>query len=137
MGLDPAWSLDLSCEDLGDGSIGDLSKPEKRQKARDMLRRDKPELLVACPMCGPFSSWMHINYGKVTDEEARKKLQEGLDHLRFSLELWYGQHREGRLFLFEHPVAATSWGTRMMAEMKKLDGVYAVNFDFCVLGMNR
>ena len=35
----------------------------------DLLNRDKPLFLVACPMCGPFSSINDLNYIKMGDEE--------------------------------------------------------------------
>ena len=135
LGIDPAWSLDISGIDPEDRKSWDLSQPGKQKKAREMLRRDALELLVACPMCGPFSTWMAINYSRTSEEKVRKALNEALDHLKFSLELCYDQHKAERLFVFEHPVGATSWGTRMMKVLLKLDGVHAVNFDFCVFGM--
>jgi hypothetical protein len=76
-----------------------------------------------------------MNYQKMDDSDVRKKLAEALEHVKFALKLCMIQHREGRLFVFEHPVGATSWGTTMMSEVAKQDGVYQVNFDFCTLGM--
>ena len=37
--------------------------------------------------------------------------------------------------VFEHPVAATSWGSAMMDVVMRMPGMEVVNFDFCVLGM--
>jgi hypothetical protein len=59
-GLRGGWSLDLTVPDPVDGKPWDLSSPEKQKRAREMLRRDEPAMLVVCPPCGPFSlaqSW--------------------------------------------------------------------------------
>ena len=67
--------------------------------------------------------------------EVREKLRVALMHLKHALELCHLQWKAGRLFLFEHPVAATSWGSKMMRSMMQLEGVQTVNFDFCGMGM--
>jgi hypothetical protein len=67
--------------------------------------------------------------------EVRRRLRESIEHLRFTLQLCEEQRRRGGLYVFEHPVAETSWGTQMMTAMARLPGVEMINFDFCVLGM--
>ena len=47
----------------------------KRLKATGMLDRDKPLQLVACPMCGPFSSINNLNYAKMAPEDIKEKLR--------------------------------------------------------------
>ena len=134
MGLTAGMSLDLStCDE--NGVPWDFSKKERQDEARRRLREEEPALLVACPMCGPFSSWMAINYQRMDEQEVRQKLMEALQHFKFALELCQEQHQRGGLFLFEHPVAATSWGSRMMETILKIPEVESVNFDFCMLGM--
>jgi hypothetical protein len=71
----------------------------------------------------------------MSEAEVRDKLTGALKHLKYALELCHRQWKTGRMFIFEHPVAATSWGTKMMEAMARLDGVQMVNFDFCGLGM--
>jgi hypothetical protein len=104
-------------------------------KAQKRVDDEKPELLVVCPMCGPFSTWQAINYQSMSEAEVRDKLTGALKHLKYALELCHRQWKAGRMFIFEHLVAATSWGTKMMAAMARLEGVHMVNFDFCGLGM--
>ena len=66
IGLRSAWSLDLTTTDPEDGQPWEFSVSEKRKKAMRLLERDKPLLLVACPMCGPFSGLQNLNYAKIT-----------------------------------------------------------------------
>ena len=56
-------------------------------------------------------------------------------HMRFALSLCLMQLAKGRMFMFEHPAGASSWGTKMMQEMLSKEGVYLTKFDFCQLDM--
>ena len=116
MRMKSAWALDLTTLDE-EGNPWDFSLPRQRKKALELLKKDKPLFLVACPMCGPFSSINDLNYGKMSEEEIRKKLQDAMMHMRFALSLCLVQVAEGRMFMFEHPAGASSWGTKMMQEM--------------------
>ena len=134
MRMKSAWALDLTTLDE-EGNPWDFSLPRQRKKALELLKKDKPLFLVACPMCGPFSSINDLNYGKMSEEEIRKKLQDAMMHMRFALSLCLVQVAEGRMFMFEHPAGASSWGTKMMQEMLSKEGVYLAKFDFCQLDM--
>ena len=76
MGLSTAWALDLTENDPEDGQPWDRSKPEKRKKAMMMQDRDQPLMLIASPMCGPFSTLQNLNIHKVNPEERRRPLTE-------------------------------------------------------------
>ena len=115
MKLRSAWALDLTTSD-DEGQPWDFSLPRQRRKAMDLLNRDKPLFLVACPMCGPFSSIKDVNYCKMSDERIKARLQDAMMHMRFALNLCLMQLAEGRMFMFEHPAGASSWGTKMMQE---------------------
>ena len=69
MGLHPAWALDLTVVDPDDGIPWDFNVPAKRRRAFELLERDKPAMLIACPMCGPFSTMNNLNYAKMSPEE--------------------------------------------------------------------
>ena len=86
-------------------------------------------------MCGSFSSLTDLNYVHMSEQEIKEKLRDAMLHMRFALSLCIQQCNAGRLFLFEHPAGASSWGTRMMTEMLAREGVYLAKFDFCKLGM--
>ena len=135
IGLRPAWSLDLTTSDPEDGKPWDFSFPDKRAKAIKMLDRDKPLMLIACPMCGPFSAMNNLNYAKMSAEETEEKLKSAMMHLKFSMDVCLRQYKAGRMFVFEHPTSASSWSTDMVKHMANLEGVYTAKFDFCQLGM--
>ena len=73
--------------DPEDGMPWDFSLAAKRIKAAKMIDRDKPLMLVACPMCEPFSAINNLNYAKMAPEEIKEKLKTAMEHVKFSLDL--------------------------------------------------
>ena len=84
MKMKRAWVLDLTTNDENENPW-DFSISSQRKNALELLERDKQLLLVACPMCGPFSSMNDLNYTKMSEGEIRDKLQNGMMHMRFAL----------------------------------------------------
>ena len=135
-GLKDGWAIDLTCVDPEDGQPWDLSDPGKQRKTEKMVDEDKPLMLIMSPECGPFSRLNEVfNYPKADQKEVWNKIKNGLEHLKFAMKLCLKQHEQGRLFMFEHPVSASSWGAQVVEYIAGLDGVFKVNFDFCMLGM--
>ena len=135
MNLKEGWAMDLTTVDNEDGLPWDFSQEAKRIRAKEKLEQDKPFMLVASPMCGPFSSLQNWNYAKLSRAEVTEKIQKGIEHVKFCLELCLQQHLAGRLFLFEHPAGASSWESDMFEQLGSLQGVFRTTFDFCTLGM--
>ena len=73
---------------------------EKRAKAVKLLDRDRPLMLVACPMCGPFSAINSFNYAKMRPEDIKDKLEKAMAHVKFSLDLCLRQYKAGRMFIW-------------------------------------
>ncbi len=134
-GLKPGYALDLTEDDPDDGRPWDFSDPDKRKKAKAKQDAEKPFMLVVSPMCGPFSTLQNFNYSDMNSNDVMRKMSDALMHIRFAVELCVSQHLAGRLFMFEHPVGASSWWSETLKFLGSLEGVLAVNFDFCTLGM--
>ena len=134
VGLQSGSALDLTTDDE-EGNPWDFNLASQRAKAVKLLEAEKPLMLVACPMCGPFSSLNYWNYQKSDTCTVQQKLESALTHLKFSLELCVRQYKAGRCFVFEHPAAASSWITQMVQKVLNLEGVHLSKFDFCQLGM--
>ena len=135
MKIRPAFALDLTQVDPEDGLPWDFSVEAKRRRCKEKIEADKPLMTIVCPMCGPFSLLMTWNYARKSKEETTAMLKAAMEHLKFALEICVMQYEAGRLFLFEHPVGARSWGTEMVQTVMHLEGVYLAKFDFCQLGM--
>ena len=52
----PGFALDLTVNDPEDGTPWEFSRPEKRDKARRMVRGQKPYVLIGSPECRAFST---------------------------------------------------------------------------------
>ncbi len=136
LGMRPGWALDLTVTDPEDGLPWDFTDQAKRKKAKDMLRRDKPMMLIMSPMCGPFSKLQEVfNYPKMDPKDVEEKIREAMVHLKFTVEMCLLQHEAGRLFLFEHPASASSWDSEIIQSLAGVNGVHKTKFDFCMLGM--
>ena len=136
LGLRGGWALDLTETDPEDGKPWDLSDPNKRARAKRLVNETKPFMVIASPMCGPFSALQEVfNYPKLPEAEVKEKLKSAIEHLKFAAELCVMQWEAGRFFLLEHPACAFSWSTQVMQTLIALAGAYLVKFDFCMVGM--
>ena len=65
----------------------------------------------------------------------RGELECAKDHVRWVMKLCATQAREGRYFLFEHSMTATSWFMPEVEKVARMDGVQIVKLDMCAFGM--
>ena len=59
--LVPGMALDLTVTDPSDGCPWDFDIREKRERARALLRKQRPLFLVGTPMCTAFCTWQRLN----------------------------------------------------------------------------
>jgi hypothetical protein len=92
----------------------------------------KPFFVIGSPPCTPFSSLRFFNKDK---KSYKKKLAEGMTLLRFAAEIYEVQRANGRHFLHEHPVGATSWKEACIKKVAQNSGVGVTIADLCQYGM--
>ena len=63
------------------------------------------------------------------------ELDAAIQHLSFAVFFCCKQAAEGRKFVFEHPVGASSWQLALVNKLLHVDSAERINFDFCQLGM--
>ena len=82
--LVPGFALDLSGEDEK-GHAWDFTRADMREKAKALVLREKPYVLIGSPPCTAFSSWQHLNAARLgwTTQEIRRRRAEGELHVRF------------------------------------------------------
>ena len=122
------WALDLSTN-------WDLSNPEQQKLAMDLRRKTKPKMLIASPPCTWFCSLMRWNWKKMPPEKVQDEMTKAIIHLSFAAAMCEEQHREGRLFLFEHPARTSSWRLDILNDLRNPPGVISVLADMCGHGM--
>ena len=131
----PGFALDLTVVDPEDGLPWDFSKSGKREKARQMRRRQKPYLLIGSPACTAFTTWQALNEAKSTDPEAyRVAKKRATAHIEFMIEMYREQLEDGHYFLHEHPRYATSWQLKAMQDLMAMPGVQLAHGDQCQYG---
>jgi len=134
MGLRPGFAMDLTTVDE-EGNPWDFSIKAQRQKARERVEKERPMLLIGSPMCRMFSALQNLSKEKRDEEKWRREYVQALVHLNFCAELYEMQWQAGRYFLHEHPAGATSWRTKKIQELEKLEGVLRVVGHMCRHGM--
>ena len=130
-GLRPGFAVDLLTK-KEDGSHWDLSEEEDVKLLEKLQAREQPRLFIGSPPCTPFSQLQAMN---PKDDKAQQKWDEGVEHMKFVVQLYRNQLSAGRVFLHEHPAGAKSWG---LAEVQKLGteaGVAIYHADQCMYGL--
>eukprot|EP00973_Karenia_brevis_P063273 8796828-Karenia_brevis.AAC.1 len=65
--MSKGWFLDLATAD-DQGRPWDFDDPQCRKRAKELVLRTKPALLVGNPMCTWFCTLMNLNFPKVDPE---------------------------------------------------------------------
>ena len=129
-GLRGGWSLDVAAADPVSGRTWDFTKEEDRQKARSLLRRDRPRVLIASPPCTSFSALQKLRGGP--SAEARV---EGEVLFNFAVEMCQLQQSLGGLFILEHPASSAAWKLPCVRELVQKGNVVRSSFHMCRFGM--
>ena len=131
----PGFAFDITCEDPDDGQAWDFSRRDKREKARRLLRQQRPYMIIGSPECKAFSTWMALNEAKSADpHRIRLAKTQALTHLHFVASLYHDQIEAGRYFIHEHPKWATSWQEGVMKGIAGMPEVGIAHCDQCQLG---
>ena len=133
-GLSAGWSMDLTTIDEN-GIPWDFDNVAMRNKVARKLLEDKPMLLIGSPMCTEFSSWMQLNHKKMAPEIVQERLNKARTHLEFCRKLYAMQIHQGRYFLHEHPLGASSWHESCIQKILGTNGVIKIKADRCQYGL--
>ena len=130
--LAPGVALDLTTIDPLDGQPWDFDVAAKRERARDLLRRQRPKFLFGSPVCTPWCTWQTLNAVKYGNEGLlRRERTRSLVHLNFLAELYREQMDGGRYFVHEHPQLASSWDLPVIQRLMDDHRVQRVRADQC------
>ena len=129
-GLIANLSIDVLCG-------WDLTQPQIRNFAMQQIRARRPRVLLVSPPCTVFSSLQHLNKGKVSEEDFKLRFAEGEDLLKVAVDMCVLQlqARPPRAFIFEHPLAASSWQHPSVKHVAERAGIYCPHFDQCRFGL--
>jgi len=106
-----------------------------RKQALEMINRVRPAVIMLSPPCTVFSQLRSLSDAKRSKEVVNSERQEGLQHWKFALAIAKAQHENGRGFILEHPLGASSWHQQDTHSLAKLPGVYRICLDQCEFGL--
>ena len=123
------------CFDLLTG--WDFRQPHLRRLSLEALDGFDVDMACLSPPCTMFSAlqYMFRNFSKMDRVTFERRMTDALLFVEHSMSLAARQMARGRAFFFEHPATATSWGLPEVLSVARMSGVYAVNFDQCMLGL--
>ena len=99
-----------------------------------LVLKEQPMLFVLYPMCKAFSRWQSFNAHKRSKKLVEQEWKKAMVHLNFACELMKVQLRARRYFLYEHPLAASSWSQLCAQEVMRHPDVTWVLGDQCQYG---
>ena len=126
-GMPKGASLDLT-------NGWNFNLPKHRLDAARLIQKMKPSLVIASPMCTPFSSLQYLNQ-KRPEEIRAMELEYGKNHVEYAIKLLEMQRELGGHVLFEHPRSATSWNLPCMRDFISKHELRLVTADQCMYGL--
>ena len=88
-----------------------------RQRVRQELEDQPPDLLILCPPCTHEGGWWYWNSSQMSPAEVLRLRQQSRLYVRFCCTLFEDQIARGRMALFEHPLGSKIWS---YPEVKRL-----------------
>ena len=99
----------------------DFTLHRHRQAALECVRRVKPRLIIVSPEWTQFRQLQHLD-GRVWNAQGAELLKEAKGHVVSAVQTYREQKKQGRFFLHEHPLTASSWQmpeVRMLSQEKE------------------
>ncbi len=85
LGLSPGFALDLAVVDADDSMPWDFDVPAMCNKAFEIIRAEKPKLLIGSGMCTAFSLLQNLSRQKGNVEEKKRLLVRAIKHGKFCI----------------------------------------------------
>ena len=97
---------------------------------REMIHRDRPQLLILSPPCTLFSNLQNLSGGPNLAE-----YMEAVRLWKVALRLIDFQVKQGGLFLLEHPQSSAAWRLDCSQQLAHIPGVIQAITHMCQFGM--
>ena len=109
----------------------DLNRSDHRACVWRYLEQERPLLIVGSPERRAFSALQSLTSGS---PNYRATLREGLNRLRFMMDIYSWQIRRGGWFLHEQPWPSCSWNLDMVTTISSRPDVMTARCDQCMFG---
>ena len=134
-GITSHGSFDITVNDPDDQMPWDLNLKSKRDKVLKIIRECKPSVVIGSPMCTAFSTLQNMNRHKKNEDEWKSRMRDAIRHMEFACQIYELQISEGRYFVHEHPMNATSWGLKCIKRVRAMNRVMVERCDQCMTGL--
>ena len=124
-------------KDPVDNQPWDFTVEAKRRRAEELVRKSEPWILIGCPPCTDYSQIQNLNWKNMTEWVVQRRKTAARVHIEFVVGLYRIQHEAGRLFVHEHPWAASSWKEPAICQLSEELGITKVRGDMCRFGMTQ
>jgi hypothetical protein len=126
-------AYDIKCGD-------DFRVASHRERTRQKLSQERPDVLLLTPPCNQFSKLQNLNdflYGHHPEYVARRseKYVEARIFLKFCVSLARDQVERGGKVILEHPKDANSWLTAELQRLLEDDSFQTAVFDQCMFNL--
>lgn len=111
------------------GTEHDMLQKDNAKKLKEVVRTQKPDVVVITPPCGPWSLWQNQRLDFDALEALRK---EHLPFWQLTRDLWELQDSEGRWVMTEQPATSEALDLSYMRERSNL---HRVVLDQCMFGL--
>ena len=112
----------------------DFTIERHKKAAMKYVKAMKPNLIIGSPECTMFSTLQQWNKNRLSDEW-KEKMMEAKEQIKFVVDLYKEQVKNGRWFLHEHPTGASSWDLEEIQKLQEELGVQVVTADQCMYGL--
>ena len=113
----------------------DLSRSNVRKRVTEIFRVQQRCMLVVGPPRTVSSSLRVLTNNDGDPEIVELELKDGIEHVKFAIELCHLQRRKGRKVMLEHPANVVSWRLDCVQSLFRTEGVNQIKFEFCTMGM--
>ena len=107
-----------------------------RSISLELLQLPMIVVLILSPPCTVFSDIQRLwNIKKYAKDVWASRWADGMCLLDHSMECAEMQVKMNNIFVFEHPVRATSWSQASVKRVAAIPGVDSITIDMCMLGL--
>ena len=126
--------------------LRNLQTKAGRDYVEARIAADDPDLVTFAPVCGPWSSWQHVNMAKNPEmaKEVLSKRQAWKPVIRWMAGIALDRLKRGRQVLIENPKGSELWNLWDMMKLlsspeamdsSTLEHFERVNIDLCAYGL--
>ena len=123
--------MDITHQDGVTRRSWDLANPSQAEEAFNVVKRDKPQLVMLSPPCTKFCNLWNL----MKKDVPRDEWLHAVRMVNVAVRIAEIQLDAGRHFVFEHPLTARSWKLPSLRRLRSRAGVCEAVAHMCQFGL--